>query len=94
MLIDEIHTPDSSRFFYTEGYTERQDAGLPQKQLSKEFLREWLISQDFMGLEGQTLPTLTEDFITLVSTRYIELFEKVSGSEFIGNSSNSPLERI
>ena len=94
MLIDEIHTPDSSRFFYAEGYTERQEAGLPQKQLSKEFVREWLMSHDFMGLEGQILPTLTEDFITLVSTRYIELFEKVSGSEFIGNSSNSPLERI
>lgn len=94
MLIDEIHTPDSSRFFYADGYTERQAAGLPQKQLSKEFVREWLMSNDFMGLKGQTLPPLTEDFIKLVSTRYIELFEKVTGSEFIMNSSDSPLDRI
>jgi phosphoribosylaminoimidazole-succinocarboxamide synthase len=94
MLIDEIHTPDSSRFFYADGYTERQAAGLPQKQLSKEFVREWLMSQDFMGLDGQTLPTLTEDFIKLVSTRYIELFKKVTGTEFISNSSDSPLDRI
>jgi phosphoribosylaminoimidazole-succinocarboxamide synthase len=94
MLIDEIHTPDSSRFFYADGYTERQAAGLPQKQLSKEFVREWLISHDFMGLDGQTLPTLTEDFIKLVSKRYIELFKKVTGTEFISNSSDSPLYRI
>ena len=94
MLIDEIHTPDSSRFFYADGYTERQAAGLPQKQLSKEFVREWLMSQDFMGLDGQTLPTLTEDFIKLVSKRYIELFKKVTGTEFISNSSDSPLDRI
>ena len=94
MLIDEIHTPDSSRFFYADGYTERQAAGLPQKQLSKEFVREWLISHDFMGLDGQTLPTLTEDFIKLVSKRYIELFKKVTGTEFISNSSDSPLDRI
>ena len=94
ILIDEIHTPDSSRFFYADGYTERQAAGLPQKQLSKEFVREWLMSQDFMGLDGQTLPTLTEDFIKRVSTRYIELFKKVTGTEFISNSSDSPLDRI
>jgi phosphoribosylaminoimidazole-succinocarboxamide synthase len=94
MLIDEIHTPDSSRFFYADGYSERQAAGLPQKQLSKEFVREWLISNDFMGLKGQALPPLTEDFIKLVSTRYIELFEKVTGSEFTCNSSDSPLDRI
>ena len=94
MLIDEIHTPDSSRYFYAEKYAECQAAGLPQKQLSKEFVREWLMSHNFMGLEDQTPPTLTEDFISLISTRYIELFEKVTGSEFIGNSSNSPLDRI
>lgn len=94
MLIDEIHTPDSSRYFYAAEYAERQAAGLPQNQLSKEFVREWLISNDFMGLDGQTPPILTEDFITLISTRYIELFEKVTGSKFIGNSSNSPLDRI
>ena len=94
ILIDEIHTPDSSRFFYADGYKERQAAGLPQKQLSKEFVREWLISHDFMGLDGQTLPTLTEDFIKLVSKRYIELFKKVTGTEFIINSSDSPLDRI
>jgi phosphoribosylaminoimidazole-succinocarboxamide synthase len=94
MHIDEIHTPDSSRFFHADGYAERQAAGLPQKQLSKEFVREWLMSHDFMGLKGQTLPTLTEDFIKLVSTRYIELFKQVTGTEFISNSSDSPLDRI
>ena len=94
MLIDEIHTPDSSRYFYLEGYSERQVKGEPQKQLSKEFVREWLMSHDFMGLEGTTPPTLTEDFIATVSTRYIELFEKITGAEFSGESSENPLSRI
>lgn len=94
MLIDEIHTPDSSRYFYLEGYSERQAKGEPQKQLSKEFVREWLMSHDFMGLEGTTPPTLTEDFIATVSTRYIELFEKITGAEFSGESSENPLSRI
>tara|TARA_B110000459_G_scaffold201273_1_gene251575 strand:- start:703 stop:1578 length:876 start_codon:yes stop_codon:yes gene_type:complete len=94
MLIDEIHTPDSSRYFYLEGYSERQVKGEPQKQLSKEFVREWLMSHDFMGLEGTTPPTLTEDFIATVSTRYIELFEKITGADFSGESSENPLSRI
>jgi len=94
MLIDEIHTPDSSRYFYLEGYSERQAKGEPQKQLSKEFVREWLMSHDFMGLEGTTPPTLTEDFIATVSTRYIELFEKITGAGFSGESSENPLSRI
>lgn len=94
MLIDEIHTPDSSRYFYADGYQERQDAGEPQKQLSKEFVREWLMSNDFMGLEGQTVPNMDPDFINLVTSRYVELYEKVTGSEFNGESSATPLDRI
>ena len=74
VLIDEIHTPDSSRYFYAEGYQERQDAGEAQKQLSKEFVRQWLISNDFQGLEGQTVPTMNDDYIASVSNRYIELY--------------------
>jgi phosphoribosylaminoimidazole-succinocarboxamide synthase len=94
MLIDEIHTPDSSRYFYSEGYQERQDAGEPQKQLSKEFVREWLMSHDFMGLEGQTVPQMDEDFLNLVTSRYVELYEKITGSKFTGDSSSEPLKRI
>ena len=81
-LIDEIHTPDSSRYFYKEGYDERQQAGKSQKQLSKEFVREWLIERNFQGLEGQKLPEMTEEFIGSVSERYIELFEKLTGQKF------------
>ena len=94
MLIDEIHTPDSSRYFYAEGYAERQAARIPQKQLSKEFVREWLISENFMGLEGQTQPVITKDFMSQISMRYIELFEKITGTEFNCETSNSPLKRI
>jgi phosphoribosylaminoimidazole-succinocarboxamide synthase len=81
-LIDEIHTPDSSRYFYEEGFEERQFHHEPQKQLSKEFVREWLIANDFMGKEGQTVPLMTDEFIQTISDRYIELFEKITGEIF------------
>ena len=81
-LIDEIHTPDSSRYFYAEGYEERQANGEDQKQLSKEFVRQWLIENGFQGLDGQTIPEMPEDFVNLVTERYIELFEKISGRKF------------
>lgn len=81
-LIDEIHTPDSSRYFYADGYEERQVNGEDQKQLSKEFVRQWLIENGFQGLEGQTIPDMPEDFVNLVTDRYIELFEKISGRKF------------
>ncbi len=82
-LIDEIHTPDSSRYFYAEGYAERQAADEKQKQLSKEFVREWLIANDFQGLDGQTIPDMPDDFVELVSNRYIELYEKITGETFV-----------
>jgi phosphoribosylaminoimidazole-succinocarboxamide synthase len=82
-LIDEIHTPDSSRYFYAEGYEDRQQRNEAQKQLSKEFVREWLIAHDFMGLEGQQVPPMSEAFIDEISARYIELFEKITGEKFI-----------
>lgn len=82
-LMDEIHTPDSSRYFYADGFDERQEKGERQKQLSKEFVREWLISNNFMGKEGQTVPEMTEDWINTISARYIELYEKVIGEPFI-----------
>jgi phosphoribosylaminoimidazole-succinocarboxamide synthase len=83
VLIDEIHTPDSSRYFYIDGYKERQLRGEPQKQLSKEFVRQWLISKNFQGLRGQKIPVMTEPFIKSVSSRYIELYEKITGENFI-----------
>ncbi|MEM9075546.1 MAG: phosphoribosylaminoimidazolesuccinocarboxamide synthase [Bacteroidota bacterium] len=82
VLIDEIHTPDSSRYFYSEGYEERQERGEAQKQLSKEFVRQWLISNGFQGLEGQVVPEMSDDYITSVSERYIELYEKITGEPF------------
>ncbi|MFT4778908.1 MAG: phosphoribosylaminoimidazole-succinocarboxamide synthase [Flavobacteriales bacterium] len=82
LLIDEIHTPDSSRYFYADGYEERQAEGRQQKQLSKEFVREWLMSHDFMGKEGEIQPEMTEAFINKVSLRYVELYEKVIGVNF------------
>ena len=82
VLIDEIHTPDSSRYFYAEGYKERQAANEPQKQLSKEFVRQWLISNGFQGLEGQTVPEMSNAYIEEVSTRYIELYENITGKAF------------
>lgn len=82
VLIDEIHTPDSSRYFYKEGYAERQEKGEAQKQLSKEFVRQWLIQNGFQGLEGQTVPEMSDDYITSVSERYIELYENITGEAF------------
>lgn len=82
-LMDEIHTPDSSRYFYAEGFEERQTKGERQKQLSKEFVREWLIANDFMGKEGQTVPEMTDEWVNTISQRYIELYEKVIGEKFI-----------
>ncbi|MBE0640746.1 MAG: phosphoribosylaminoimidazolesuccinocarboxamide synthase [Bacteroidales bacterium] len=81
-LIDEIHTPDSSRYFYLEGYEERQSAGEPQKQLSKEFVREWLMERGFQGKEGQQVPEMDEEFVNMVSERYIELYEQITGEPF------------
>lgn len=81
-LIDEIHTPDSSRYFYLEGYQERQDRGESQKQLSKEFVREWLIANNFQGKEGQQVPEMPDDFVSAVSERYIELYESITGNKF------------
>ena len=82
-LMDEIHTPDSSRYFYKEGFEERQVKGERQKQLSKEFVREWLIDNNFMGKEGQTVPEMTDNWVNQISKRYIELFEKVTGQKFL-----------
>ena len=83
VLIDEIHTPDSSRYFYKEGYEERQKDGESQKQLSKEFVRQWLIQNNFQGLEGQTVPEMSSKYITTVSERYIELYENITGDAFV-----------
>jgi phosphoribosylaminoimidazole-succinocarboxamide synthase len=95
-LIDEIHTPDSSRYFYAEGYEERQAKGEAQKQLSKEFVREWLIAHDFMGKEGQQVPTMDDEFVQLVSDRYIELFEKITGQQFVKQtiSESDTMEKV
>jgi phosphoribosylaminoimidazole-succinocarboxamide synthase len=82
LLMDEIHTPDSSRYFYAEGFEERQQKGEKQLQLSKEFVREWLIQNEFMGKEGQTVPEMTDQWVETISRRYIELFEKVTGTQF------------
>lgn len=82
ILMDEIHTPDSSRYFYADGFAERQAKGEKQKQLSKEFVREWLIANEFMGKEGQRIPEMTEEWIQTISNRYIELYEKVTGQTF------------
>lgn len=94
MLIDEIHTPDSSRYFYAEGYQDRQKAGEPQKQLSKEFVRQWLIQNGFQGLEGQRLPEMTDDYMLSVSERYIELYEKITGERFVKADVSNISQRI
>jgi len=94
VLIDEIHTPDSSRYFYAEGYAERQAAGEPQKQLSKEFVRQWLIQHGFQGLEGQQLPEITTAYTEKVSQRYIELFEQITGETFVPAPINNLHQRI
>ena len=82
VLMDEIHTPDSSRYFYADGFNERQQKGEKQRQLSKEFVREWLIANEFMGKEGQTVPDMTDEWVTTISERYIELYEKITGASF------------
>jgi len=93
-LIDEVHTPDSSRYFYAEGYEERQAKGEEQKQLSKEFVRQWLISNGFQGKEGQTVPEMTSEFVASVSKRYIELFEQITGRYFVKDTVENILNRI
>ena len=94
VLIDEIHTPDSSRFFYADGYEHRQEKGEAQKQLSKEFVRQWLISNDFQGLEGQTVPEMSDAYIESVSERYIELYESIMGETFVKADVSNIQERI
>lgn len=94
VLIDEIHTPDSSRYFYAEGYQERQDKGAEQKQLSKEFVRRWLIENGFQGKEGQQIPEMTDAYIDTVSERYIELFENILGEPFVKADITNINERI
>jgi phosphoribosylaminoimidazole-succinocarboxamide synthase len=93
-LIDEIHTPDSSRYFIKEGYWERQQKGEAQKQLSKEFVREWLMANGFQGKDGQTVPEMTNEIVDAISERYIELYEKITGEKFIKQASNDTLARI
>lgn len=94
VLIDEIHTPDSSRYFYAEGYQERQDRNESQKQLSKEFVRQWLIANGFQGKEGQQIPNMTEEYIETVSERYIELYENILGEKFLKADISNIQERI
>ena len=93
-LIDEINTPDSSRYFYSEGYIERLKKGEPQKQLSKEFVRQWLIANNFQGKEGQTMPEIPDAFVNEITERYIELYEKITGEKFIKERSENVLSRI
>lgn len=94
VVIDEIHTPDSSRYFYADTYQEHQDKGLPQKQLSKEFVREWLMEHNFQGKAGQTIPDLPEDFVNHVTERYIELYEQITSESFLPDSYGSKHEDI
>lgn len=94
VLIDEIHTPDSSRYFYADGYEERQSKGEPQKQLSKEFVRQWLIANNFQGLEGQAVPEMDDAYIDSVSERYIELYESITGDTFVKADVSNIHERI
>ena len=94
VLIDEIHTPDSSRYFYADGYEERQSKEEPQKQLSKEFVRQWLISNGFQGLEGQTVPYMSDEYIETVSERYIELYENITGETFVKADVSNIQKRI
>ena len=94
ILIDEVHTPDSSRYFYNDGYEKRQRNNIPQKQLSKEFVREWLISNNFQGLRGETIPHISDEYANLVSERYIELYERIMGEPFIKVDTNNLEDRI
>ncbi|NGM62587.1 phosphoribosylaminoimidazolesuccinocarboxamide synthase [Sphingobacterium sp. SGG-5] len=93
-LMDEIHTPDSSRYFYVDGYEERQQRGEPQKQLSKEFVRQWLIENGFQGKAGQQIPEMTDNIVQSISERYIELFEHITGEKFVFPQEGSTTERI
>ncbi|MEG1910206.1 MAG: phosphoribosylaminoimidazolesuccinocarboxamide synthase, partial [Bacteroidales bacterium] len=93
-LIDEIHTPDSSRYFYAEGYQARQDKGEKQRQLSKEFVREWLIENHFQGRDGEVVPRMTPEFVNQVSERYIELYEQITGLNFQKADSSNVLQRV
>jgi phosphoribosylaminoimidazole-succinocarboxamide synthase len=94
VLIDEIHTPDSSRYFYADGYSERQEKGIQQKQLSKEFVRQWLIENGFQGKEGQKVPEMSKDFIDQISERYIELYENITGEDFMKSDVSDINDRI
>ncbi|MDC1323248.1 phosphoribosylaminoimidazolesuccinocarboxamide synthase [Polaribacter sp.] len=94
LLIDEIHTPDSSRYFYAEGYAERQEKGVAQKQLSKEFVRQWLIENGFQGQEGQQIPVMSDEKVIEISNRYIELYEQITGETFVKAATENVLERI
>lgn len=93
-LIDEIHTPDSSRYFYSEGYAERQASGEPQKQLSKEFVRRWLIENNFQGKDGQVIPEMTPEKVESISERYIELYEQITGEAFVKPDTSNVLNRV
>jgi phosphoribosylaminoimidazole-succinocarboxamide synthase len=93
-LIDEIHTPDSSRYFYLEGYAERQKSGEQQKQLSKEFVRQWLIANNFQGKDGQTIPEMSEEWVNEISNRYIELYEKITGEAFVRHDAKDLAKRV
>jgi phosphoribosylaminoimidazole-succinocarboxamide synthase len=93
-LIDEIHTPDSSRYFYKDGYAERQNNNEPQKQLSKEFVRKWLIENGFQGKDGQVVPLMTLDIVSSISERYIELFEQITGESFVKPANDKVLDRV
>ena len=94
ILIDEIHTPDSSRYFYAEGYEERQANDEAQKQLSKEFVRQWLIENGFQGLEGQTMPFMPDEFVQTITDRYIELYERITGKDFVKSDTSDIQARI
>ena len=94
IIIDEIHTPDSSRYFYSDGYAERQQRGEAQKQLSKEFVRQWLIENNFQGKEGQTIPSMSDEWLAQISERYIQLYEKVTGSKFLPRKTENLLGEI
>jgi phosphoribosylaminoimidazole-succinocarboxamide synthase len=94
ILIDEIHTPDSSRYFYAEGYEERQANNEPQKQLSKEFVRQWLIENGFQGLEGQKMPFMPDEFVQTITDRYIELYERITGNDFVKSDTSDIQVRI
>ena len=93
-LMDEIHTPDSSRYFYADGYQEKFEAGLPQKQLSKEFVREWLMDNGFQGKAGQQVPEMTDEIVESISQRYIELYEHITGEEFKAVNADKLQDRI